>query len=230
MYLTVENILEEGSKYLTIYLKKPKNFNFYPGQYIDIELSLNPVDPRNNVRAFTITSSPTEKHLMITFKKGISRYKKYLESIRVNDQIKVSHPAGTFILDDSTPAVFIAGGIGITPFRSMLKYAVDLNLKTPLNLIYTSSNPNFAFKAQLDNLQKTYSNLKLIYLTTTTERELNKINLKKILTQLKISSSQSANLIYYLSGSHKMVESVSKLLLDFGVDQFDIREDNFDGY
>lgn len=202
----------EVNNYFSLIFEKPTGFNFYPGQYLDIELE-------GQTKAFTISSSPTEDFLMISPKKGISKFKKRLRQLKIGDLIKSSHPAGTFILDESSPAVFLAGGVGITPFRSMIKYAVDQKLKTQITLIYSNSDDNFVFKKELENWQKHLPNLTIIYYNSTE---------KGHLTKLPPTTYHLP--IYYLAGPPKMVDSFEKMLLELGVDETNIRYDRFDGY
>lgn len=224
MQLRVISKKLELNDVFSLILEKPKDFNFYPGQYLDIEL---PVQDRNgNTRAYTISSSPTEDFLMITTKKGVSQFKKALEESKKGDSITTSHPAGTFTLDESTPAVFIAGGIGITPFRSIIKYALDQNLNTPITLFYSNSDNNFLFKKELGRWQRKLPNLTIHYLDTSKHKRLNRVTLQQILNfPLSI-----VNYIYYLAGPPTMVDEFEKILLSLGIDQISIRYDRFDGY
>lgn len=217
MLLKVLNKKIETSNCFSLILEKPKNFHFYPGQYLDIELPVK--DKNGNTRAFTISSSPTEDFLMITPKIGVSQFKRKMEKIKVGDTIKTSHPAGTFTLDESTPAVFIAGGIGITPFRSIIKYALDHKLDTPITLLYYNSDDNFLFKDELNQWEKSLSNLRVIYVVTSREDHL---------THLPPTTYHLP--IYYLAGPPKMVDDFAKMLIDLGVEETNIRYDRFDGY
>lgn len=217
MYLKIKQIKQETENIFSLILQKPENLRFYPGQYLDIKLSAQ--DPNGDTRAFTISSSPTEEFLMITPKKGISLFKKLLEKLNTGDEIEASHPAGTFTLDESSPAIFIAGGVGITPFRSMIKYAVDQKLKTPITLIYSNSGEDFVFKDELNQWQKLLPKLTIIYHNSTQNGRL---------TKLPTTNYQLP--IYYLAGSHEFVNSMEKILLDMKVDQTNIRYDRFDGY
>lgn len=210
MQLKIKDKQDFGD-YFSLILEKSNGFNFYPGQYLDYELN-------KDTRAFTIAASPTENFLSLTTKKGSSEFKKALLKLKIEDNITTSHPAGTFILDESSPAVFIAGGIGITPFRSMIKYTLDQKLKTKIKLIYSNSDENFIFKDELETWQKQL-NLNIIYHNSTKLGEL-----------VLDSSFVTSEAIYYLAGPPKMVASFEKILLDLGVDQTNIRYDNFDGY
>ena len=108
MLLTVKQVKRETKGVFSIVFEKPNNFHFYAGQYLDYELPVD--DPNGNTRAFTISASPTEPFLMLSTKHGHTLFKKALEKLKPGDQIKTSHPAGTFILQcDVQP---IAGRIG----------------------------------------------------------------------------------------------------------------------
>lgn len=223
MNLKIIHIKSENNNAFSLVLEKPKNFQFYPGQYLDIKLPVK--DSNGTTRAFTISSSPTEKFLMITSKKGISEYKKFMENLKSGDVVKTSHPAGTFTLDESTPAVFICGGIGITPFRSMLRWVVDEKINTPIILIYSNSDNNFLFKKELNFWQKQLSNLIIHYIITTNSGRLDQESFFKLYPK-----PYPLNPIYYLAGSHEFVDGFEKILISAGIDETNIRYDRFDGY
>lgn len=223
MILKVLKNKKELPNIFSLILEKPKGFNFYPGQYLDVELPVK--DEYGKTRAFTISSSPTEGFLMITPKKGTTLFKKMLEKLTAGDTLKTSHPAGTFTLDESQPAVFIAGGIGITPFRSMLKWAVDQKIKTPITLIYSNSDNNFLFKKELNLWQKQLPNFKIHYIISSKVGRLNKEKLLQL-----VPSPYTLVPIYYLAGPPGLVYDLQKVLLDLGVDSSNIRIESFDGY
>lgn len=216
MILKVLNKKKEIKNIFSLILEKPEGFSFYPGQYLDIELA---TDDQFKSRAFTISSAPTEDFLMITSKIGVSDFKKAMETLKTGDQISSSHPAGTFTLDETEPAVFIAGGIGITPFRSIVKFAIDQNLLTPITLIYSNSDDNFLFKNELRCWQKLYSNLTINYIVSSKNGRLDQDKLSLV-----------TNAIYYLAGPPTMVDDFEKMLLDLKIDSTNIRTDRFDGY
>lgn len=191
MILKVKQKKIETKDVFSLIFEKPKGFNFYAGQYLDVELDVN--DPDGNTRAFTISSSPTEDFLMITPKKGISTFKKFMENIKPGDMITTSHPAGTFTLDESSPAVFIAGGVGITPFRSMIKYVFYQKLSTLITLIYTNQDADFPFKNDLGGWKRDLPNLNIIYHNSSQNGHL---------TKLPTTSYHLP--IYYLAGTPKM--------------------------
>lgn len=211
MILKVLEKKAETKDVFSLVFTKPEDFKFYAGQYLDYEIS-------NDTRAFSISASPTEDFLMLSTKKGQSEFKKALAKLKPGSHVKTSHPAGTFTLDESSPAVFIAGGIGITPFRSMIKWAYDQKLTTPITLIYTNSDNNFLFKKELDKWENRL-NLNIIYHNSSKSGRLTKL----LPTTYHLP-------IYYLAGPPKMVDSFEKMLIDLGVDKTNLRYDHFDGY
>ncbi|OGE44114.1 hypothetical protein A3B45_04155 [Candidatus Daviesbacteria bacterium RIFCSPLOWO2_01_FULL_39_12] len=217
MTLQIRKIRMAENSIASFIFEKPAGFSFYPGQYLDVELPVD--DPNGKTRAFTISASPTEDFLMLSTKNGITPFKKHLVALKVGDKIKTSHPAGTFTLDEKSPAAMIAGGIGITPFRSMIKYAFDQKLKASITLIYLNSDANFPFKKELDSWKQSLPNLHIIYHNSSLSGHLTK--LPTTIYQLPI---------YYLAGPPKMVDSFERILLGIGVDELNIRYDRFDGY
>ena len=121
------------------------------------------------IRHFTLASSPTEEFILISTRIRDSPYKKKLDSLQIGTTVKVRGPQGKFTLheDHSKPAIFLSGGIGVTPFRSMIKYATDKNL--PIRIIMLDSNrsrENILFKNDFDKCADTNKNLKIIYTIT----------------------------------------------------------------
>lgn len=222
MILKVISKKKETKNITSLLFEKPVGFSFYSGQYLDIELK---TDDRFKVRAFSISASPTEDFLMISPKKGVSKFKKDLYKLKVGDKISSSHPAGTFILDENEKAVFIAGGIGITPFRSIIKYIFDKKIKTPIALIYSNSDKNFPFKKELDTWKKAYPKLAIHYIVT---RKDGRLTEKKLSSILRTANYRLP--IYYLAGPPKMVDDLEKMLISMGVEETNIRTDRFDGY
>jgi ferredoxin-NADP reductase len=223
MIFKVKEIKKEASKTFSIILEKPDSLNFYPGQYLDIELPVH--DPLGKTRIFSISSSPSEDFTMVTYKTGISVFKKELEKIKTGDKIQSSHPAGTVVIDDSAPLIMIAGGIGIAPHRSMIKWAFDRQLNLPITLIYSNSDSDFIFKKELDSWAKKLPNLKIYYIVTSKDGRLTEDKLSLVLKATNYKQP-----IHYLAGPPSMVDDFEEILLKLGVDSTNIRTDRFDGY
>ena len=221
MILKIAAIRQEASNSISIIFERPRGLNFYPGQYLDIELPV--MDPLGTARILSIASSPSEDFVMVTYHTGISVYKKYIEKLKPGNTVESSHPAGTVVIDDSSPLIMIAGGIGIAPYRSMIKWAVDRQLKIPITLIYSNSNEDIIFKEELDQWQTQLPSLKIHYIITSKVGRLDESKLMSI-------GIDFVNTIFYLAGSPSLVDDFENILLNLGVESFNIRTDRFDGY
>lgn len=140
MKLAKKEKVAEGVYHFTF--TPDKKISFRPGQYLEWTLGHDRPDTRGNRRYFTIASSPTEDAVMlgVKFYEQPSSFKRTLKAMKIGDTIMASQLAGGFVLpkDPEKKLVFIAGGIGITPFRSMLKYIADRKEKRSITLIYSS--------------------------------------------------------------------------------------------
>src|SRR5919198_1669374 len=133
--------------------QQKKELDYIAGQYGFFNIGEVYNDPEGPIRHFTISSSPTEDFIMITTRIRDTLYKKRLSSLQEGSRVRVRGPQGKFILheDHDKPAIFLSGGIGVTPFRSMIKYATDKQL--PLKIIMLDSNrnrQNILFKDEFD--------------------------------------------------------------------------------
>src|SRR4029079_14125705 len=158
----------EGTDVMLFKFSKP-SLQYKAGQYAYFAIGGVYNDPKGPIRHFTIASSPTEDFILISTRIRSSPYKKRLNSLQNGTSVKVRGPEGKFILheDYSKPAVFLSGGIGVTPFRSMIKYATDKNL--PVRIIMFDSNKNqenILFKMEFDNCVNVNKNLRVIYTIT----------------------------------------------------------------
>ncbi len=207
--------------YGIITFEKPRGFVFEPGNWMDIrflsaDLAIG--------KTFSITSSPTEPDIMIAFKKGISKFKKALEQIQIGDTMLITQfGSNGFLLDKRYESVFIAGGIGITPFRSMIKEAIDANSKVEITLIYQNHTDDFPFREELEEWQPIFPSLKIQYVVTGKEARLSKDKLERLVPDV-------ANKMIHIVGSPSMVENVEKMLLILGTKKEYIKIDSFDGY
>jgi ferredoxin-NADP reductase len=115
-----------------------------PGQFIRVELPHKNPDASGTKRFFTISSTPEEKYLQITTRLTNSPFKKAMDSLSIGSSVQlIDRPAGDFIWKDSPrPHVFVARGIGITPFYAIIKSRIQKNLPIPVHLLYSSYDPS----------------------------------------------------------------------------------------
>jgi glycine betaine catabolism B len=159
----------EGTDIMTFKFTKKGYPKYKAGQFAFFPLDNVNNDSKGPVRHFSLTSSPTEGVLMVSTRIRDTPYKQRLSAIQEGEQVKVSKAQGNFVLHDdySKPAIFLSGGIGVTPFRSMIKYATDKQL--PLRIMMFDSNrnrQNILYKGEFDKWAAQNQNLKIIYTIT----------------------------------------------------------------
>lgn len=216
--------------------KKPTDFNFLPGQYMEWTLPHPKSDSRGNRRYFSISSSPTEKEITMTVKfyDKASSYKTELINLENSKQIVGAQVAGDFVLpkDLKMPMVFIAGGVGIAPFRSMIKYIIDKNLQANIILLFTNRTKEDILFA--DVFAKAAANgVKTIYnLTDVQNVPINWQGSTGHITSEKIKQLIPDYLkrFYYLSGPQLMVQNFEDELTKSGIPKKQIKTDFFPGY
>ncbi len=214
----------------------PRRFGFVPGQYMEWTLAHPDTDDRGNRRYFTLASSPGERNLRlgVKFNQKSSTFKKALLAIDKDTEIVASQLAGDFVLPDDPQqkVVLIAGGIGVTPFRSMIKSLLDSRQRRPITLFYTATTVNdFVYKDVFDRAQYELG-IKTIYSVTDNS------NLPSSWTgkvgRLSAEMIRSAvpdyrNCLFYISGSRSMVDSLTYTLHKLGVASYQIKTDYFAG-
>jgi ferredoxin-NADP reductase/nitrite reductase/ring-hydroxylating ferredoxin subunit len=222
-----------------------RSLDYTAGQYAYFDIGGVKDDPKGPIRHFTIASSPTEDFIMISTRIRDTPYKKRLASIEEGIRVKVKGPEGKFVLheDYSNPAVFLSGGIGVTPFRSMIKYAADKQL--PLKIVMFDSNrneQNILYKNEFDEWTNTNKNFKIVYTISEDEDggkqsssswkgergRINKEMCTKHLTKYDCDISRS---IFYVCGPPAMLNAMKKILEDeLKVTKERIKVEEFTGY
>ena len=226
---------------------KTTPLNYTAGQFAFFDIGGVYNDPKGPIRHFTISSSPTENFIMFTTRIRDSPYKKRLSTLEEDTKVKVRGPEGQFVLhqDYTKPAVFLSGGIGVTPFRSMIKYATDMQL--PIKIIMFDSNRNrnnILFKKEFDEWANMNKNLKIIY--TISEKDQNdeqsslltandwkgeygRINKAMILKYVNINVLNDS--IFYICGPPSMIKAMQILLQqDLEIPKERIKVEEFTGY
>jgi len=199
------------------------------GQFLRYHIPNPSPDERGANRFFTIASSPFEKNIQVTTRfdsEHGSSFKKDLASLNIGEALDAEGPMGGFVVDDvfiseGKKFCFIAGGIGITPFRSML---LDLDQKgLPINvtLLYANRDQNIVFKDEFDKLAQKYPTFKVHYIVDPQK-------IDEDLIKSSLINPQSS--IFYVSGPAPMVKGLEATLEDMGVDEDNIKHDYFPGY
>jgi len=213
-----------------------KKFNFRPGQYTEWTLGLDKSDNRGNRRYFTLASSPTESEIRIgvKFYDKASSFKKEMLAMKNGDKIVSSQLAGDFVLpkDKNKKLAFIAGGIGITPFRSMIKYLIDRNESRDIILFYSARIiDDIVYDDIFENAREL--GIKTIYFVTEKNEtpEDNRIKFGRLDKETIIGETPDFfKRTFYLSGPRSMVSGFEKTLKAAGVKQSRVKTDFFPGF
>ncbi len=196
-----------------------------PGQFLHYVVHHSPTDDRGSDRWFTNSAAPFEKQVRITTRysgEASSSFKRKLFSLPIGKNVEFSIVDGDFTLDTpSTESVFIAGGIGITPFRSILKQ-LEYD-KKPINvtLLYANRDENIVFKDELESIASANPNFKIQYVISPA-----RIDEATITEFIKDTSVP----VFYVSGPEPMVDAMSEMLKNKGVSENNIKGDWFPGY
>lgn len=221
-------IRQETPTVQTIKVEK-NNFDYKPGQYVQMELDTG---DEENIHPLSIASSPTEDFLLFSTKISESSFKKKLHILKVGDTIKIKGPMGAFVLkEDVQNIVFLGGGIGITPFRNMIKYATDKKLPIKMTLLYSNRNPDeICYKDEWPIMEKSNPNLKVM--NTITDETSNWNGRKGRIDEkmMKEFCNDFTNTLFYTCGPPKMVDAMLGLLNSMNVPKQNIKREVFAGY
>lgn len=227
----------KGTK--SFFWQPEKPLTYLPGQFYYWTLpKLNYPDNKGNTRHITISSSTTEGSLLrfTTRIREESGYKKTLDELPQGAEIDGEGPDGEFILDESEkgPHVFLAGGIGITPFRSMIKFVTDRSLDIPIHLIYSNSVPEeIAFREELITLSGEHPNIKVDMTISKPEESKEKwTGLVGRIDENLINQSTNklVNPTYWLSGPPAFTSAMKEVLGILNVSSGSVRSEDFTGY
>lgn len=231
MNFKLVNKIVEAKGTISFFFKTDTLFTFLSGQYIYITLpKLNYPDSRGDTRDFTISSSPTEGDLIrITtrIREG-SGYKKTLNELKIGEIVKVKGPYGSFIFNsqiENKSNIFLAGGIGITPFRSFIKFNIDKKLNIPMHLIYSNTDDDITFKNELIKLDEENNFLNINFYNSGKDGHLNKTKLKMLIPNNNLVKSN-----YWIVGPPAFVTAMEEVLEKLKVSSDKIRIEKFIGY
>ncbi len=214
--------IAEGT--IEISFNRPREFDFKAGQYIQVGVDrlLYP-DYKGKYRVLSIASSPLDNDkISVAFRDSGSGFKETLKSINSDEIVYINGPYGYMTIPDKTDRtlVFLAGGIGITPYLSMIRYATEKRLDVPIILIYANRSDKTA--AYLEEL-KEHSRINNFF---TLKSIFGKITSDDILKSVKDIKKSS----FYIAGPPGMVDYMKNLLFQMNVDCDNIHYEEFAGY
>ncbi|GIP14742.1 oxidoreductase [Paenibacillus montaniterrae] len=219
--LFLESFKESDDVYSFLF-EKPQHLTWNAGQYGLFSIAHKTI--KNNTRPFSIASAPAENVVRITTRisSNPSDFKKALLELKQGMSIKMGGPVGAFALDDNSPSLLVAGGIGITPIRSILKQleAEKRGDERPIHLLYMDSNQSYLFKDELDRIAAHT----LVEVTYLNRREDVQQEIDKFIALHKDNGN------YFVAGSKSMVDSVAAHVQSRNIPKRNIKKDVFFGY
>ena len=229
--------VEVAQDTIAFHFEKPSGFDFNPGQSVDLTL-INPpeTDSEGNTRTFSISSCAFENQLIFVTRMRDTAFKRSLNKVALGTMVKMDSAMGSFTLHRNfgKPAVFLAGGIGITPFYSVARQADHDHAPHQLYLFYSNRRPeDAAFLESLEVFDQTNPNFRLIATMTEMPQSRKTWNGETGRIDKEMLSRHLSTLygpIFYIAGPPAMVTGMRKMLVAVGVDEDDIRTEEFAGY
>ena len=222
---------------MSFHFAKPVGWSYRAGQFVDITLLDPPeTDAEGNLRGFSISSAPREDVITITTRLRDTAFKRVLQAVPLGTLVKMEGPFGDLRLHHAArPAVLLAGGIGITPFRSILVETIGGGaLRYPVVLFHANRRPeDAAFADEFRSLARRDPNLTFVptmtalpgsgYAWDGEQGHIDAVMLRRHLDGL-------VDPIYYIAGPPGMVQALRTMLIASGVDEDDVRIEEFTGY
>lgn len=231
MYVTFIHSENLSNDITTFWFKPDKLVDYQAGQFIELTLPHKEVDTRGQKRWFTLSSSPTEKLLSITTKRTDIRpssFKRELFGIKPGAQVSISEPMGDYVLpiDITIPLLFVVGGIGATPVRSIVQSLIDTGQNRQIDIIYSGKTTEELVYLQVF---KQYGVKPKIIISGSDANKDSHAGHIKVSDVMGKSKEQPDGLIY-ISGPEPMVEVIEAGVIDAGVSPSRLVLDFFPGY
>lgn len=219
--LFVESYQESNDVY-TFLFEKGQDLTWKAGQYGLFSITHKKI--KNGTKPFSIASAPTENVIRLTTRIGEnpSEFKQAMLELKRGMTIKMGGPVGAFYPVDNSPSLFIAGGIGITPFRSILKQ-IEAEKKAgdkQIHLLYMDSEKSYLYKDELDEIASNTS-IRLSYVASRNE-------LNEAIDQFTTLHKDKG--LYFIAGPKSMVDSISTYVQNHKIPKQNIKKDAFFGY
>lgn len=213
--LVLRETIDLGNEYMLFQFNKPEEFSFEEGQY-GVFLHVDKEIEGRRMRAFSFASSNNRTTLDIATKvvDEPSDFKQKMMELKPGDKMTVDGPMGNFIHDKDRPNVLIAGGIGITPIRSILQ---EYGGTTRFHLVYSERNNHFPFQQEFQDMP----NVNDIYVS----------GIEPTTGAIEAAVANHGNgATYYISGSNGFITGIKNILSDLEIDSSNILFDRFTGY
>jgi ferredoxin-NADP reductase len=226
----VKEIIPRTHNVTSFRFPRPAALEYKAGQFFFITLK---AEGKELKKHFSFSSSPTEKnHIEFTKKLSDSDFSTALKGLKAGDWARIDAPYGKFTFEgEHTKIGLLAGGIGITPFKSICQYCTDMRLDTKVTLFYGNRTENdIAFRKELEALERKNKNLKVVF--TLNEADSNWKGSTGLITaeMIKKEIPDYKETTFYTCGPPKMVEIMEKLVTQLGLPETQLKREYFTGY
>ena len=225
MKLTLVTKRSESADVMSCVFRSDAPLRWEAGQFLSYSLPHQDPDDRGIVRYFTIASAPFERHVMLTTRfasEGGSSFKHALRRLPDGAMVEVSKPDGDFVLGDpGANHVLIAGGIGVTPFRSILLDLDHRELPINATVLYANRTPEFVYRTEIDALASRHPRLAVRYLVSPA---------RVTEASIRAVAPDPVKPVFHVSGPEPFVAALEGMLSGLGVPDAHIRRDYFPGY
>ena len=230
----INEIIQRTKDVKSFRMDNPVNTEFKQGQFLNLTID---VEGKKESKYFSISNSPTETGY-IEFTKRItgSPYSKALDNLKPGENVAIKGPMGKFTFEGEYKKIaFLSGGIGITPIRSMCKFATDKNLDSNIVLIYgNNTEENIVFKSDFEEMERRNKNLKVVHTLTSPESQKSDWSGRRGYiddSMIKNEITDYNERTFYICGPPRMVETLVNILKNkLAVEKEKIRLENFAGY
>jgi ferredoxin-NADP reductase len=222
---------------MAFHFERPAGFDYQAGQNVLMTL-VEPAedDEQGSSRAFTLASAPHERELIVATRMRDTAFKRVLKSVPIGTPVEIDGPNGVMVLHEEAerPAVFLAGGIGITPFLSMARHAAHRRLPHRIVLFYGNRRPeDAAYLDELRALEKANPNYRLVAAMSEAEKSARSWSGEKGFIDQAMLARHLPDLkapMYYFAGPPAMAMAMQQMLAAAGVSEQDMRSEEFYGY
>ncbi len=226
----VKEIIPRTYNVTSFRFPRPAELNYKAGQFFFVTLKANGKELRKH---FSFSSSPTEKtHIEFTKKLTDSEFSNALKMLKVGDWTMIDAPYGKFTFEGENEKVaLLAGGIGITPFRSICKYCTDMHLTAKITLLYGNRSENdIVFKKELKEMEKQNKNLKVVFILSEASNAWKGATGVIDAEFVKKEVPDYKERVFYTCGPPPMVQAMEMLVKDLGLPSTQLRLEAFTGY
>lgn len=231
--LIKKDIVAEGTT--AFHFEKPMGFEFRAGQFADFTLiSPSESDAEGDTRGFSLVYAPFEADLVAATRMRNTAFKRVLKDLPIGTEMKLDAPYGDFTLHktETTPAVFLIGGIGVTPVRSMIAQSIHDKTAHKITLLHACRTPaDLPFRADFERFAR--ENARITYVPVASDSAPNDWHGERGRVDAAMVRKYVPDLnqpIYYLSGPEGMVKAMRQLLVGLNVSEDSIRTEEFAGY